>query len=93
MIKSHKSSYEMLVLNLKKSQGMLKKIDTMIEADEYCGDIAQQINATIGLLKKMNTELLKSHLLCCGKTKLFSQDQHEVDWFLEEFFRLVERGK
>ena len=57
---------------------MLKKINTMIEADEYCGDIAQQINATIGLLKKMNTDLLKSHLICCGKSKLFSSDEQEV---------------
>jgi DNA-binding FrmR family transcriptional regulator len=64
----------------------------MLEQDEYCGDIAQQINASIGLLKKMNANLLRSHLLCCGKSKLQSKDEDEVKDFLDEFFRLVEVG-
>ncbi len=89
MIQSHPDTYAALDLNLKKAQGMLKKIGTMLQSDEYCWDIAQQINATTWLLKKMNTILLKSHLLCCGKNKLFSTDQKEVDSFVEEFFRLA----
>ena len=68
---------------------MLKKIEIMIEEDQYCGDIAQQINATIGLLKKMNTDLLKSHLVCCGTSKLQDDNSEKVDEFVDEFFRLI----
>jgi len=90
MIQSNPESYKSLVLSLKQAQGTLKKIETMLEQDVYCGDIAQQINASIGLLKKMNATLLRSHLLCCGKTKLQSKDSEEVKEFLDEFFRLVD---
>jgi DNA-binding FrmR family transcriptional regulator len=90
MIHSNPQSYKTLTTNLKQAQGTLKKIETMLEADEYCGDIAQQINASIWLLKKMNATLLRSHLLCCGKNKLQSKDDNEVKEFLDEFFRLVD---
>jgi CsoR family transcriptional regulator, copper-sensing transcriptional repressor len=90
MIKSNKKSYKTLELNLKKAQGMLRKIGSMLEQDAYCGDIAQQINATIGLLKKMNITLLKSHLVCCGGLKLISEDEQQREEFLNEFFRLID---
>jgi DNA-binding FrmR family transcriptional regulator len=47
MIHSNPESHKTLVLSLKQAQGTLKKIETMLEKDEYCGDIAQQINASI----------------------------------------------
>jgi len=46
----------------------------MIEDDVYCADIGQQINAAIGLLKSANIELMKNHLMCCGKTALSHKD-------------------
>lgn len=92
MIHSNPESHKTLVLSLKQAQGTLKKIETMLEKDEYCGDIAQQINASIWLLRKMNATLLRSHLLCCGKSKLQSQDAEEVKGFLDEFFRLIDVG-
>ena len=36
-----------LLISTKKTAGMLTKIEKMIETDTYCGDIAQQINASI----------------------------------------------
>jgi DNA-binding FrmR family transcriptional regulator len=73
-----------LLLALKKSQGMLTKVTAMVNDDRYCVDIAQQIRATIGLLRNANTLLLKHHLKCCGKTKLVSPDPHEVDSFIDD---------
>jgi len=39
--------HDKLNLNLKKIQGMLTRIHSMLDDDAYCPEIAQQINATI----------------------------------------------
>ncbi len=44
---------------------MLDKIEKMLIEKSYCADIAQQINATIGLLRNANMVLLESHLQTC----------------------------
>ena len=80
MLHSDPTTHHTLVLNLKKIQGMIRQID-----------IVQQINATIGLLKKMNTTLLSSHLMTCGKDKLSSPSEAEA--FVQEFLRLTDLNK
>jgi DNA-binding FrmR family transcriptional regulator len=54
-----------IALSVKKAGGIIKKIEKMIEEDVYCADIAQQINAAIGLLKQANNRLLENHIKCC----------------------------
>lgn len=73
---------------MKKARGMIDKVIAMIEEEKYCADIANQINATQGLLKEANKQLLKNHLKCCGKTKLVSKDNTEVDAFIDELVRV-----
>lgn len=36
-----------ITTNLKKAQGMITKIQSMIDDQQYCADIATQVNATI----------------------------------------------
>jgi DNA-binding FrmR family transcriptional regulator len=50
---------------LKKTRGMVEKIDTMLDEDRYCIDIAQQVNAAIGLLRGINRTILVNHLHTC----------------------------
>lgn len=57
-------------MNVRKAQGQMKLIEKMIDEKRYCIEIAQQINAAIGLLKKSNNYLLENHLLSCGGSKL-----------------------
>lgn len=47
MIQSNPALQKKLLLAVKKAQGTLTKVNQMIEDDCYCGDIGQQINATI----------------------------------------------
>ncbi len=63
-------SKDKLQLNIKKALGTLTKIQKMIDNDDYCADIAHQINASIGLLQSANRDLLKHHLAHCGAHKL-----------------------
>lgn len=92
MLHNDQSTKSKLTINLKKVEGMTRKISEMIDDEVYCGNIIQQINATIGLLKKMNHTMLASHLLTCGKKKLDSKDPAESEAFVAEILRLVEKG-
>ncbi len=76
-----------VLANLKKARGMIDKLSSMVESDEYCVDIASQINATIGLLKSANLTLLESHLACCGPKFLTTKDGATKDAFIKELVR------
>jgi CsoR family transcriptional regulator, copper-sensing transcriptional repressor len=60
----------------------------MIEEEVYCADIAQQVNATMGLLKSVNNYLLSYHIKHCGARKLLSNDKQEIDDFVKELIRV-----
>lgn len=67
---------------------MLDKIEKMLTENSYCGDIAQQINATIGLLRSANATLLENHLETCGVNKIRSGDPKAISEFSEEIMRI-----
>lgn len=77
-------------LSVKKARGMLEKVETMLDEQRYCIDIAQQVNATIGLLRGMNKEILVSHLQTCGAHKLSSKVARVRDEFIEEVLRVTD---
>ena len=56
---------ECLKTAVRKSAGMIKKVEKLVEEGAYCVDIVQQVNATIGLLKSINSKLLENHIKCC----------------------------
>lgn len=66
----------------------MKKVEKMLEEGIYCADIAQQINASIGLLKSANNKLLESHIKCCWAKKLLSKNKKEIDSFVKELVRV-----
>ncbi len=88
MIHSNPSLQKKLLLAIKKSQWTLSKVSEMIEENAYCGDIGQQINAAIGLLRSANIDLMKNHLVCCGTWALSSKDSKKSAQFVEEFARI-----
>ncbi|MCF7905660.1 metal-sensitive transcriptional regulator [Candidatus Gracilibacteria bacterium] len=76
-----------LLTNLKKSRGSVEKVIQMVESDAYCLDIAQQLNASMGLLRRANGMLLKNHLQTCGAHRLGSSKKKVRDEFVDEFIR------
>ncbi len=85
MIDPHKKKFS---LSIKKAIGTLQKVSKMIEEDRYCIDIAQQVNAVIGLLKQGNNTILESHLQSCAGKKLNSKDEKEKAAFVQELVRI-----
>ena len=53
--------------NLKTARGQIDTVIKMLEDDWYCIDVANQILAVNGLLKKANLEILKQHINHCVK--------------------------
>lgn len=74
-------------LNLKKAQGQINLLQKMIDSERYCVDIAQQVNATIGLLKKVNDSILEGHLNSCAAHKLNSTKAGEREEFVKELIK------
>lgn len=75
------------LLWLKKAVGIINKVMTMIENDEYCVDIASQVNASMWLLKGVNTTLLENHLACCWPKFLNATEAWKKDAFIKELVR------
>ena len=84
MTDAHKSKIK---LNLKKANGQLRLLEKMVDENRYCIDVAQQVNATIGLLKKINDFILENHLLTCGAKKLNSKRKNERVDFTHELMK------
>lgn len=89
-MKHDEQSQKEILLNLKKATGTIAKVQSMVEAGEYCVDIATQVNAAIGLLKSVNSRLLEDHLKCCGPKFLNSKNPKDVDDFVKELVRAWE---
>lgn len=73
----------------KKASGTLSKVVKMIEEDEYCPDIIQQIDAVIGLLKSTKSTLLRGHLDHC-LTEQLKQDKIKA---IEELLKIYKMDK
>lgn len=84
MIEPYKAKVQ---LNLKKVQGQISLIRKMIDEGRYCVDIAQQVNAATGMLKKANDLILESHLNSCALSKMNSKDKKEREEFAKELIR------
>lgn len=84
MIEPYKSKAQ---LNLKKAQGQINLLQKMIEDQRYCVEVAQQVNATIGLLKRINDLILEGHLNSCAAHKLNSKKMGERESFVKELIK------
>ena len=87
MKSDHKSK---LITALKKASGSLQKVQQMIEADAYCIDVMQQVNAVIGLLRNANNRILKNHLETCGHTKMSAKNKKVRDDFVLELMKALD---
>ena len=60
---------------LKTARGQIDGVLKMIEEDQYCVDIANQILASTAILKKANKEILKSHIEGCVVDSFAAKDE------------------
>ena len=74
--------------SIKIARGQLDGILKMIEDDRYCVDISNQLLATQALLKRVNQEILRSHIRGCVREGLHTDETNPK---LEEALQLLEK--
>jgi CsoR family transcriptional regulator, copper-sensing transcriptional repressor len=73
------------LLLTKQAMGTLHAVLDMIEADEYCPKIIQQVDAAIGLLKSSKKELLAGHLDNCLQDGLATNKEKTIKELVDIF--------
>lgn len=77
--------------HLKRAEGMLRKVTSMVEEDKYCIDVLQQSLATIGFIKSANKTLLENHLNCCFKKGMESKSGKKQKELIDELIRIINK--
>lgn len=65
MLKTTATVKSRAIHRIKIVQGHLKKIQKMIESDQYCVDIVHQSRAVQSALKKLDLIIIEEHLKTC----------------------------
>ena len=73
---------------IKIARGQLDAILKMIEEDQYCVDISNQLMAAEALLKSANQQILQAHIRGCVSQALQTEEPNEK---LEEALKLLEK--
>lgn len=77
---------------LRTARGQIDGILRMVEDDRYCVDISNQLLATASILRKANTEVLRSHMYRCVVTSFTSSDELERAKKIEELIGLLDKN-
>ena len=72
---------------LKRLEGLTKKVRSMIEQDEYCTHILENLLAMQGHIKHAQGQVLESHLHTCAKKKM--QSGKDYDAFIADIIRTI----
>ena len=76
---------------IKTAQGQLEGILKMIEQGRECTEISIQLLATQSILKKVNVEILKTHLNHCLKESLESCSEKTKQEKIDEMAKLLDK--
>lgn len=80
-------------ISLKKAQTHISKVLKMIEDDEYCIDILQQVLAVNGLIKSASEKILKNHLDHCFSEGMKTDNKERRAELINEVLSVVDLGK
>jgi CsoR family transcriptional regulator, copper-sensing transcriptional repressor len=75
---------------LASAAGHIKGIERMVNEDNYCIDVIQQIQAVQAALNKVNTMILDNHLRTCVTTAIQGSDPAERERMLQEITSVFE---
>ena len=78
-----------LTNRLKRIEGQVRGVQTMVENDSYCIDILTQISAISSALSSFSKELLESHIRSCVIDDVRSGGDEKIDELVEVISRMV----
>ena len=81
--------YRDLMNRLKRIEGQVRGIQTMLEKDAYCTDILCQVSAVNAALNSFNKELLARHIKTCVCEDIKAEREEAVEELCELLKRLM----
>lgn len=78
---------------LRRIEGQVRGVASMIEADRYCMDVLHQIQAIKAALSKVEDAVLKDHAASCVREAIRSGDADEQREKFDELVDLFARVK
>lgn len=82
-----------IVRRLKRIEGQVRGVTSMVEDERYCVDILQQISAVRAALGKVEDEILKAHAATCVEDAIRSGSAGEQRKKFDELVALFGRVK
>jgi DNA-binding FrmR family transcriptional regulator len=78
-----------VLVRLRRMEGQLKGIQKMIEEDQYCVDVLNQLSSIIAATQKVANIIMKDHIQGCVRNALASNDHGEEH--VNELISVVEK--
>ena len=72
---------------IKRLEGLTRKVRTMIESDEYCPHVLENLLAMQGHIKHIQGQVLESHLQTCARDTI--QREKDYNGFIAEIIRTI----
>ena len=86
---AHYPSHKEELTALKRIEGQIRGVQKMINESRYCVDILTTLQAAVGAIKKVQDQILKSHLNSCVTHALRSNSRKERGEKIEEILKLL----
>ncbi len=84
-----KADQKLILNRLNRIKGQIDGIIKMVEDDQYCLDISNQILAVNSALKSTNREIISAHLQSCLTDTFYSDNKKEIEQKIEEIEKLI----
>lgn len=76
---------------LKRLQGLLRKVESQLQEDDYCAEILRNVLAMKGHCEHIQAQVLESHLHTCAEKKLSSKSEKST--FIAEIIKVIGLSK
>ena len=76
---------------LKKIEGQVRGIQKMINERRYCMDILLQLHSIVGAIKRVENNILKSHIEGCVTSSLKGKSEKEKQKKIIELIELMDQ--
>ena len=83
------TSHQNQIPNLRRIEGQIKGIQAMVEGNQYCIDILNQIKAAKSALSSVENKIINKHIEECIENSLSSDKQ--LNDKIEELMKVLKR--
>ncbi len=87
----HKTTHRESLVALRRIEGQIKGIQKMIDERKYCIDIATQVYASIGALRRVSEKILTKHMEHCVVDAFRGKSEREKQQKIDEVIGVIKK--